>query len=197
MRIEDVRIMLKIQQDLEAPKNQYSEFGDYHYRSLEDIFTGLKPLLFEHDAYLNIQEDVIVIEGARHVKAEATLYIGESKFNTVGYARIPDSKPKLDDSQVSGSASSYARKYALNSLFLIDDSRDPDSMDNSGPNGGAAPQAPSKSDDKPWYNSFDGDKEAMLNKVRSGERTPDQIIQNLSKNFKINKKVRDEIKGMK
>lgn len=120
--------LLKIQSELKAPKNQYSKFGDYSYRSCEDILEAVKPLLKECGCVLMIPYEPVDIDGWKYICAEATLHDIEenTSISCKGYAREPEDKPKLDSSQVTGSASSYAKKYALNGLFCIDDTKDPD-----------------------------------------------------------------------
>lgn len=118
-----------IQQKLKAPKGQYNAFGKYKYRSLEDILEAVKPLL--GSATLIIEDEIIEIAGRVYVKATATLRDGEESVSATAYAREPEIKKGMDESQITGSSSSYARKYALNGLFLIDDSKDADSQDNS------------------------------------------------------------------
>ena len=127
-------ILSKIQTKLKAPKNQYNGFGDYKYRSLEDIIDALKPLLKEHEASLIIGDTIEEIGGRVYVKATAKLYDGEMKLiaENTAYAREPLQKKKMDDAQITGATSSYSRKYCLNGLFAIDDTKDADSMDNSG-----------------------------------------------------------------
>ncbi|MBD5479577.1 MAG: ERF family protein [Lachnospiraceae bacterium] len=126
--------LLYVQKNLKAPKGQYNRFGEYHYRSCEDIQEALKPLLGDVGAVL-LLNDEIVQQGDRYYIKAAAMFLdvesGESVSNTA-YARECDSRPKMDTAQITGSCSSYARKYALNGLFCIDDSRDPDTMDNSG-----------------------------------------------------------------
>lgn len=122
--------LLHIQQNLKAPKSQYNSFGDYHYRNCEDILEALKPLLAEVKAVILIHDDVVLIGDRFYVKATATLQDAESQDNisNTAYARETEQKPKMDAAQITGSCSSYARKYALNGLFCIDDSKDPDTM---------------------------------------------------------------------
>jgi putative essential recombination function protein len=115
-----------IQQSLVAPKGQYNSFGKYSYRSAEDILEALKPILQEHDAVLILQDGIVQIGDRYYVEATATLYAVGETIGTTAYAREDDSKKGMDGSQVTGSASSYARKYALNGLFMIDDNKDPD-----------------------------------------------------------------------
>jgi hypothetical protein len=118
----------KIQIELDAPKNQWNSFGKYHYRSCEDILEGLKPLLEKYDCYVQLSDEVVLIGQRYYVKATATIGHNnlEFKFKSTAYAREPENKKGMDESQISGTASSYARKYALNGLFAIDDEKDAD-----------------------------------------------------------------------
>lgn len=123
--------LANIQQELKAPKNQYSDYGGYYYRSCEDILEGLKPCLAETKTIVTLCDELVLIGERYYVKATATLIDCESgeKVSNTAYARETDSRPKMDVSQITGSASSYARKYALNGLFCIDDVKDTDSDD--------------------------------------------------------------------
>lgn len=122
--------LIKVQQELKAPKNQRNTFGNYNYRSAEDILEALKPVLAAHDATVFISDKVVVKENLwAYIEATATfvdIETGES-ISTTAFAREAENKKGMDASQITGSASSYARKYALNGLFLIDDAVDPDS----------------------------------------------------------------------
>ena len=122
--------LIKVQQELKAPKNQRNNFGNYNYRSCEDILEALKPILAKHEATVFISDKVVVKENNwAYIEATATfvdIETGES-VSTTAFARETENKKGMDSSQITGSASSYARKYALNGLFLIDDSVDPDS----------------------------------------------------------------------
>ena len=122
--------LIKVQQELKAPKNQRNTFGNYNYRSAEDILEALKPVLAAHDATVFISDKVVVKENCwAYIESTATfvdIETGES-INTTAFAREAENKKGMDASQITGSASSYARKYALNGLFLIDDAVDPDS----------------------------------------------------------------------
>ncbi|MED5890431.1 ERF family protein [Streptococcus anginosus] len=116
-----------IQQQLIAPKGQYNSFGKYAYRSAEDIWEALKPILQAHDATLILQDDIEQIGDRYYVCATATLYAMGETIGTRAYAREDETKKGMDGSQITGAASSYARKYALNGLFMIDDNKDADS----------------------------------------------------------------------
>ena len=120
--------LMQVQVELKAPKNQYNSFGKYKYRSCEDIQEAVKPLEAKHKVALFLSDEPVMIGERYYVKAVATfidLESGESVQNT-GYAREEENKKGMDGSQVTGTASSYARKYALNGLFLIDDTKDAD-----------------------------------------------------------------------
>lgn len=115
----------KIQKELKAPKNQYNSFGGYNYRSCEDIMQAVKPLL--KGCVLTISDELLAIGDRYYIKATATLEDNEDKISVSAYARETETKKGMDVSQITGASSSYARKYALNGLFLIDDVKDADS----------------------------------------------------------------------
>ena len=118
----------KIQAELKAPKNQYNKFGNYAYRSAEDILEAVKPLLAKYNSMLTISDEIVEAGGRIYVKAQCTFMDDKgSSIITAAYAREPESKKGMDESQITGAASSYARKYALNGMFLIDDTKDEDS----------------------------------------------------------------------
>lgn len=116
--------MLAIQSELKAPKGQFNKFGNYKYRSCEDILEALKPLLAKHKACLTIEDEIIYIEGRFYIKAIACLFDETSKIHATAYAREPEQKKGMDSAQITGATSSYARKYALNGLLCIDDNKD-------------------------------------------------------------------------
>lgn len=118
-----------IQSKLKAPKGQYNSFGKYKYRSCEDILEAVKPLLAETKTVLSVTDRMEVVGDRIYVRAEAHLNDckDSGEITTVAYAREEESKKGMDSSQVTGAASSYARKYALNGLFCIDDNKDSDS----------------------------------------------------------------------
>lgn len=120
-----------IQANLNAPKNLFNKFGNYKYRNLEGIFVGLKPLLKETGCTILVSDEIVCINEMNYIKATATLSWGVNNISVTGWARESVSKKGMDDSQITGSTSSYARKYAMNGLFAIDDTQDADSMDNS------------------------------------------------------------------
>lgn len=136
--------VIAVQRDLKAPKSQFNSFGNFRYRTVEDILMAVKPLLAEQGLILTISDDVVVKTdenlrevvdkkdigplGRVYIKATATITDGvpEHTLSVTAWAREAYDKTKMDAAQVTGSASSYARKYALNGLFLIDDTKDPD-----------------------------------------------------------------------
>lgn len=118
--------LTEIQNELKAPKNQYNSFGKYKYRSCQDILEALKPLLLKHKATLIINDEIQETGTRVYVKAICTFVVGDEKIQATAYAREEESKKGMDGSQVTGASSSYARKYALNGLFLIDDTKDAD-----------------------------------------------------------------------
>lgn len=120
-------ILSQIQSELKAPKGQINKFGGYKYRSCEDIVEAAKPLLAQHDAVLLIWDELVQVGDRYYVKATAQVAVGKEVSQTTAYAREPESRKGMDESQLTGTASSYARKYALNGLFAIDDTKDADS----------------------------------------------------------------------
>lgn len=120
--------LIKVQAKLKAPKNQYNSFGKYKYRSCEDILEALKPVLEEEKATVFLKDEIISIENRYYIKAIATFVDCEDGevVEVTALAREEETKKGMDGSQITGTASSYARKYALNGLFLIDDSKDAD-----------------------------------------------------------------------
>jgi hypothetical protein len=118
----------KIQSELKAPKNQKNTFGGYKYRNLEDICEAVKPLLNKYSCSLVLSDDVVMVGERTYLKATATLIDSETgeKTSNNGFAREDVAKKGMDLSQLTGACSSYARKYALNGLFCIDDTKDAD-----------------------------------------------------------------------
>ena len=119
-----------VQTQLNAPKNLYNSFGNYSYRNLEGIFEGLKPLLDETQCTVIVSDEIVAVNGFNYIKATAVFSDGDNEISTDGWAREPVARKGMDDSQITGATSSYARKYAMNGLFAIDDVADADGMDN-------------------------------------------------------------------
>jgi hypothetical protein len=132
--------LINIQSELKAPKNQTNNFGKYKYRSCEDILEAVKPLCVKNSCLLTISDEMVMLGDRFYVKATAkisridnNISVGDQEISVSvsAYARESEVKKGMDDSQITGSASSYARKYALNGLFCIDDTKEADTMDNS------------------------------------------------------------------
>lgn len=118
--------LLLIQKDLKAPKGQYNAFGKYRYRSCEDILESVKPLLIKEGVLLSLSDEIVDVGGRIYVKATASVSHEGQTISVTAFAREEESKKGMDGSQVTGASSSYARKYALNGLFCIDDTKDSD-----------------------------------------------------------------------
>ena len=119
--------LLEIQERLKAPKNQINDFGKYNYWSCEDIFEAVKPLLKEVGLTLRMNDELVQVGERYYIKATAILSDGNTTIENTAFAREEETKKGMDGSQITGASSSYARKYALNGLFLIDDVKDSDS----------------------------------------------------------------------
>lgn len=179
--------LLTVQSELKAPKSQYNSFGKYNYRSAEDIVEAAKPLCKAHGILLTLSDSVELVGEKAYIKATASVVDvtdPNGKVEVSAYAREPLDKKGMDDSQITGAASSYARKYALNGLFAIDDTKDADSTNaGSAPKGTRATQKPAPAPSQP---------PAQLDKVvcpkcgkqvvstadKSGKmRTPEEVLQ--------------------
>lgn len=127
--------LTQIQNELKAPKNQFNAFGNYNYRSCEDILEAVKPLLLKHKLTQIIDDDVKEINGRFYIKATITLFNSEKVEEAIivsALAREEENKKGMDSSQLTGSASSYARKYALAGLYALDDTKDSDGLNTHG-----------------------------------------------------------------
>lgn len=133
--------LITIQSELKAPKSQFNKFGGYKYRKAEDILEAVKPLLNKQKCTLTITDDIVMVGNRIYVKATATIKNEKGEFETTtGWAREEETKKGMDGSQITGASSSYARKYALNGLFAIDDNADSDTT-NDGQHQAAQPAA--------------------------------------------------------
>lgn len=138
---ETMKALLNVQARLKAPKGQMNKFGGYKYRSCEDILEAVKPLLEENKLVLVLGDEIELIGDRWYVKATAKIIGEDGDVTNSAYAREAESKKGQDESQITGTASSYARKYALNGLFLIDDTKDADATnDHQKPKAAAKPQ---------------------------------------------------------
>lgn len=154
--------LISIQQALKAPKGQYNSFGGYNYRSCEDILEAVKPILAKENVALVVSDEIVEVGGRIYVKATATLFepiIGGDTISVSAFAREEESKKGMDAAQLTGATSSYARKYALNGLFAIDDNRDADATNTHGKaepkkEYPAAPKAPKTAPETPRTANF-------------------------------------------
>lgn len=120
------QVLAAVQQELKAPKEQHNSFGNYNYRSAEDILEAVKPILAKHGATITLSDSLELIGDRYYIKATASFWTGAMPLQVTAYAREAAAKKGMDDSQVTGSCSSYARKYALSGLLLLDDNKDAD-----------------------------------------------------------------------
>jgi len=184
--------LLLIQSELKAPKNQRNNFGNYNYRSNEDILEAVKPLLVKHNCILTVSDDIVEVGGRVYVKATATIKCGEMQESVTAYAREAETKKGMDDSQITGSSSSYARKYALNGLFLIDDTKDADATNKHEDEKKETQN--SQDDDKPRFNdsNFDNLKDAIWD-GKVSYATGDEALQAIKAKYKVSKKMQDAV----
>lgn len=122
--------LISVQSKLKAPKSQYNQFSNFNYRSAEDILEAVKPILSDEGLVLTLSDEIVCLGERYYIKATATLSDGTDGVSVSSFAREDESRPGMSESQVTGCSSSYARKYALNGLFCIDDGKDSDSFDN-------------------------------------------------------------------
>jgi len=127
-----IKKLVNIQRELKAPKSQRNVFGKYNYRSCEDILEAVKPLANAEDCIVTLSDEVVMVGNRIYVKATAIITDGSNEITTSALAREPEQQKGMNEAQITGSASSYARKYALNGLFAIDDTKDADATNNHG-----------------------------------------------------------------
>ena len=172
--MEFIEKIVAIQSELKAPKGQYNSFGKYNYRSCEDILEGVKPLLAKHGLVLTIQDSIDLIGDRFYVKATVTITDGKEQLSTSAYAREGLDKKGMDASQVTGATSSYARKYALNGLLAIDDTKDADTMDNS--------KKPVQQTQETVYNW-----QTLKARATQGGISEEELVQYVTETFKVSK----------
>ena len=205
--------LLKIQQELKAPKEQFNKFGGYKYRSCEDILSAVKPYLEKYKVVLVMKDDIVEFEAnidfvsdtskdgktyhteyhwpRFYVMTTATLYSMDGKviMSSSAYAREEQDKAGMDGAQITGSASSYARKYALNGLFAIDDGVDPDSTNK----WDEAPAKDSKPAEKPWFNKEQLDN---LTKKAGDYESADAALAEVLKYYRISKDMEANVRKL-
>jgi hypothetical protein len=170
--------LIKIQAELKCPKGSYNSFGKYKYRSAEQILESAKPLLAKFNAFLTLSDSIVEIGSKLFLKSTATLKIGAEYVEVFGFAEMGDHKG-MSSEQCTGTASSYARKYALNGLFLIDETEsDPDSKDNS--------KEPTKpANELPWLNQ----NTESFNKVKAALANGTATMNDVRKKYKVSNEV--------
>jgi len=194
-----------IQQKLKSPKSEYNNFGKYAYRNFSQILENVKPLLVETDSILSISDDIFESGGFVFVKATATLKCKDEAWVSTAFARHADKQAGMQEAQITGAASSYARKYALNGLFLIDDSRDADTTNKHGKDQphknivdepvkagsqSSSPVPAPKSDKKelPWLNINTPEYKEILTK-----KTP---LEEVKKSYRVSKATEATLKSL-
>jgi len=173
--------LINIQSELKAPKNQFNKFGNYTYRSCEDILEAVKPLLAKYGCTLTIFDEVKEICGIPYVEATASIQKGDEGRTVTAQAGINPDRKGMDIAQSFGASSSYARKYALNGLFLIDDTKDPDATNKHD-------SEPKNEDDRAWLN-----KGESLNKAMEMLRTGKVTIEQIEKKYKLSKEIKQSL----
>lgn len=188
-------LLIDIQNRLKAPKNQWNDFGKYHYRSCEDILEAVKSL--NTGCAVVIEDEIISIGGKNYIKATASIIDKDgNKVSTTACAREAETKKGMDDAQITGATSSYARKYALNALFAIDDTKDADSTNQHGAEEKPkSQQSQSANDDKEWFNGFEQYKAKMIADIKAG-KSADKIIKSLREKYKVSTKIAEQIKAL-
>jgi hypothetical protein len=174
--------LVDIQGRLKAPKNQRNSFGNYNFRSCEDILEAVKPLLIEHNLRLTLTDDTVEIAGIVFIDAEAMISDGSNSVSSRAQAGINLNKKGMDIAQSFGASSSYARKYALNGLFLIDDTKDADSTNNHEKDSSGLVDV---TNDKPWLQKGSKQFDSAKLAVSSGKFT----LVDIRKKYKVSKDV--------
>ena len=177
-----------IQAKLKAPKGQFNSFGKYHYRSAEDILEAVKKVVNPMGFSIVLTDQVKEVGGRIYVEAIASLFNGELEYNSTGFAREEETKKGMDGSQITGAASSYARKYELNGLFAIDDTKDSDATNDHGKSQESKPQAKAG---MPAPSNFDIQFEYLISEVKKATNNNQlmAIYNTLSTDTKANKEI--------
>lgn len=191
--------LIEIQQKLSVPKARKNSFGNYKYRSCEDILEAVKPILHEYGYYLILSDEVVEIAGKAYVKATVHLFDSDkiTKFIAHGYARESQEKKGMDDSQMTGTASSYARKYALNGMFAIDDTKDADT-DEFQKEASEAQKVSPKPKAKPEYTAkqIEANRDKWIKLFDSKTKTPDQIIKAIKSEYTLSEGLEMDIRNL-
>lgn len=169
--------LVEIQNELKAPKSQFNKFGGYKYRNAEDILEAVKPLLFKHKCTLTISDDIVCAGDRIYVKATAIISNGADSVSVSAFAREPEAQKGMSESQITGASSSYARKYALNGMFAIDDTKDSDATNDG------------KDDDgRPWLNKNTPQFDSAHKYVLDGGKIAD-----IEKKYRLSKEVKEQL----
>ena len=176
----------KIQAELKAPKNQRNNFGKYNYRSCEDILEALKPLLSKYNCTLTISDEIKQLGSIIFVESTAVITDGENLVHSKAQAGIDPNRKGMDIAQSFGSSSSYSRKYALNGLFLIDDTKDSDSTNTHGKETKAPAKESAKESNNPWLNKGTAEFTKVQAYLKGGG-----AISNVEKKYKISKETKE------
>lgn len=178
----------EIQKNLKAPKDQYNSFGKYAYRSCEDILKAVKPYL--DGCILTLTDEIVNLGDRFYIKATATIADEKKSVSVSAYAREDLNKKGMDQAQLTGSCSSYARKYALNGLFLLDDSKEIDSMDNTPEKPKSRPQSMNTTKANPTQ---DNDKDIAVNEMRGCKKSNPELFNEIAAEMGIKGKTSDQI----
>lgn len=166
--------LTEIQHRLKAPKGQYNSFGKYKYRSCEDILEAVKPILNDVGCFLTLSDEIQLVGDRYYIKAIARLQGPDTDVTCTAYAREDLDKKGMDGSQITGTASSYARKYALNGLFCIDDTKDADTDEYANQNKKPSPSLSAPKQDKPIMHQGHDNWEKLLQSILDGRATLEQ-----------------------
>ncbi|QWU97386.1 ERF family protein [Riemerella anatipestifer] len=184
--------LIKIQSELKAPKGQYNSFGKYKYRSCEDILEALKPILLKHDCTLVITDEIKQIGDIIYCEATATISDKNTQISVKAQAGIDPTKKRMDISQTFGASSSYARKYALNGLFLIDDTKDADTNEHKQVLD-TKPKIQKANEPAMWLNK---DTEQWAKLVSSIDEGKTFTVSDIRKKYKVSKETEAELKKL-
>jgi hypothetical protein len=207
-----MKALRNIQKKLKAPKSQFNKFGNYAFRNQEDILEAVKPLLAEEDAELTLSDSIVEIGGVLFLKTTAELSNDEETVTVEAYAMHAKEQKGMNEAQITGAASSYARKYALNGLFLIDDTKDADSSEKpeekakkaDKPAKKDAPKPAAPKDDKPRESEFlvpgTSNWEYCVKRIKDTRGTDKPVtLETILKNFRLSEenlaKFQDETKA--
>ena len=186
-------LLIEVQAELKAPKGLFNSFGNYNYRSTESILEALKPILKEKGLLLTITDELVVLGDRYYIKAEAKLSKGEDSISVTAYAREEETKKGMDSSQITGATSSYARKYALNGLFLIDDNKDADTDEYHRINDSdKTPKIPAKPSDKEWLNKGTENFDNVVTALKSKKATVAQVLTK----YKLSAEIKKELEAI-